>query len=573
MFVKLIVCSICSCKWCILKGWGNRHILLLRICCLLLKCDNFFFEEVSILLAQSAIRKSLYHGTSKEKEQGLEDVIHDHDDKSSDLRNLKQSSINGEDVPEDPFEVPEELRAQLPISFGGSVRDRWESQKPLMDSSKKIHHEMHSNILMKHEEKENPDDASDEPEIGPRRPPADEEENDEFLDTEENLPITSEALLESHDRAVVSLAWDDSGSRLLSGSNDYNVKIFDFGGMKSDCKPFRSLTPSDGYPVVSLSWSPSSDAFFAVTTSNQPKIYDRDGKEQGELPLGDMYIRDMKNTKGHIAPCRGGAWHPTDKATGLTCSEDGTLRVWDLWTLNQKTVIKPTLARPGRVAVTACNYSSDGKMIAGGLFDGTVQLWDVRGKFGHSAAIGIVPQPKAQAIQKQTWSYVSRSGQLLKGAHEPNSDITCLKFSRIDGGKTLISRGADGTLKLWDIRKFKQPLAVAHNLASGYQTTECCFSPDEKLILTGIGIEQKGDTGSLAILDRQNLNMIRRLGVRGSAVAVTWHPRLNQIAIGCGDRNEGAISILYDATMSVRGALMALGRRPRKETSSDYRVS
>lgn len=30
----------------------------------------------------------------------------------------------------------------------------------------------------------------------------------------------------------------------------------------------------------------------------QPKVYNRDGKELGELPKGDMYIRDLKNTKG-----------------------------------------------------------------------------------------------------------------------------------------------------------------------------------------------------------------------------------------------------------------------------------
>lgn len=33
----------------------------------------------------------------------------------------------------------------------------------------------------------------------------------------------------------------------------------------------------------------------------QPKVYNRDGKELGELPKGDMYIRDMKNTKGALA--------------------------------------------------------------------------------------------------------------------------------------------------------------------------------------------------------------------------------------------------------------------------------
>ena len=33
-------------------------------------------------------------------------------------------------------------------------------------------------------------------------------------------------------------------------------------------------------------------------SSPQPKVFNRDGKELGELPKGDMYIRDLKNTKG-----------------------------------------------------------------------------------------------------------------------------------------------------------------------------------------------------------------------------------------------------------------------------------
>lgn len=32
----------------------------------------------------------------------------------------------------------------------------------------------------------------------------------------------------------------------------------------------------------------------------QPKVYSRDGKEVGEFPKGDMYIRDLKNTKGGL---------------------------------------------------------------------------------------------------------------------------------------------------------------------------------------------------------------------------------------------------------------------------------
>ena len=50
-----------------------------------------------------------------------------------------------------------------------------------------------------------------------------------------------------------------------------------------------------------------------VSGSSQPKVYDRDGHELGELPKGDMYIRDATHTKGHQYRCCGGAWHPDER--------------------------------------------------------------------------------------------------------------------------------------------------------------------------------------------------------------------------------------------------------------------
>ena len=43
-----------------------------------------------------------------------------------------------------------------------------------------------------------------------------------------------------------------------------------------------------------------------------------------------MYIRDLKNTKGHISGLTAGEWNPKEKDTILTSSEDGSLRIWDV---------------------------------------------------------------------------------------------------------------------------------------------------------------------------------------------------------------------------------------------------
>ena len=52
--------------------------------------------------------------------------------------------------------------------------------------------------------------------------------------------------------AVTAIALDNAGARLLTGGHDYAVKIFDFGGMKSDAKPFRTLEVEEGHPIVAV---------------------------------------------------------------------------------------------------------------------------------------------------------------------------------------------------------------------------------------------------------------------------------------------------------------------------------
>jgi len=47
----------------------------------------------------------------------------------------------------------------------------------------------------------------------------------------------------------------------------------------------------------------------------QAKLYDRNGLTLGEFMRGDMYIRDMKNTKGHVTGLTCGQWHPSDRNT------------------------------------------------------------------------------------------------------------------------------------------------------------------------------------------------------------------------------------------------------------------
>ncbi|CAA6666491.1 unnamed protein product [Spirodela intermedia] len=394
-----------------------------------------------------------------------------------------------------------------------------------------------------------PEEEEDGAMIGPPRPPPPPQEEEDDGEAMIGPPrpqrpsnLTDSESDDDSDREYVvsALAIDHSGSRVLSGSYDYSVRMYDFQGMNSKLQSFRQLEPSEGHQVRSISWSPTSDRFLCVTGSAQAKIYDRDGLTLGEFIKGDMYIRDLKNTKGHISGLTCGEWNPKVKETILTSSEDGSLRIWDMSDFkSQKQVVKPKLSRPARIPVTSCAWDFEGKRIVGGIGDGSIQIWALKPGWG------------------------SRPDIHAEKAHQ--DDITGLKFST--DGQILLSRSMDGTLK--------KPIKVFEDLPNNYPQTNAAFSPDEQLILTGTSVEKDGASGGLlCFFSRKKLELESRVGISPqlSVVRCAWHPKLNQVFATVGDKKEGGTHILYDPTMSKRGALVCVGRAPRKTSVDDFQA-
>jgi len=196
----------------------------------------------------------------------------------------------------------------------------------------------------------NDSDNDSDDEFGPQpmKPPADIEAKDSKSDHHEDdmssspsdqidkytkskqIPISSEVTLVGHNKPVTCISIEPAGNRLVTGSLDYYLKLFDFGGMDLRHRAFQSLEAEDGQPIISLSHSPSGDKFVVGTASPQPKIFDRDGKEILKFVMGDKYLWDATKTKGHTNAVTCVQWHPDEKNLIITSSKDGTIRVWDI---------------------------------------------------------------------------------------------------------------------------------------------------------------------------------------------------------------------------------------------------
>ncbi|CAA7264705.1 unnamed protein product [Cyclocybe aegerita] len=374
----------------------------------------------------------------------------------------------------------------------------------------------------------------DDEEQGPMplpKPQSDEEpeyDPSEEEDESPTFPTTHEIILKDHTKVVSALALDPSGARLISGSYDYDCKLWDFGGMDMRCKPFKSWEPAGTYYVNDLKFSNDGTKFLCISGTTQARLFDREGEEQTAFVKGDPYIRDMKNTSGHVGELTSCAWHPKDPKLFITSSADSTIRIWDVENKRkQKTVIVvKSKERGARTKVTACNYSPDGSLIGGACLDGALHMW-------------------------QTSSNFVRPNMTIENAHVKGTETGSLVFS-VDK-QTVLTRGGDDTVKLWDLRAFKKPLAVHSGLTTLYPTTNAVFSPDDKFVITGAGSSSKGGQGRLVFLKKDNLEEVKSLAVDATPV---------KIVTGL---SNGQIVVLYSPVTSLNGAKLILSKGPARK--------
>ncbi|XP_024083488.1 gastrulation defective protein 1 homolog isoform X2 [Cimex lectularius] len=363
-----------------------------------------------------------------------------------------------------------------------------------------------------------------------------DESDEEEMDVNKDIPITSNVTMAHGIKPVVALSLDPSGTRLASGSVDYDVRFWDFAGMDSTLQSFRTLTPCGNNPIKALDYSATGDNVLVISGMSQAKVLDRDGHEKFECIKGDQYVSDMAMTKGHVAPLTSGCWHPRVREEFLTTALDSTCRVWVVKRPSKHIGLIKCRAKNGlKTNPTACCYNRDGTIIACACVDGSVQLWDRRKAFVNPL-------------------------KMLRDAHSCNTETSSVTFSY--GGFLIATRGGDDTLKLWDMRNFKKSLFEVDNLYSRYSSTNCMFSPNDSLLMTGVSVEKGESEGKVFFYDTKTLSLSKSLDVCDShVIQVNWHPRLQQIFMGCGD---GTVRAYYGEAKTGRGAQLCAQKNRKK---------
>ncbi|KIK71658.1 hypothetical protein GYMLUDRAFT_977718, partial [Collybiopsis luxurians FD-317 M1] len=311
-----------------------------------------------------------------------------------------------------------------------------------------------------------------------------------------------QAILRGHTGPVHSVAFSPDGKKIVSGSMDCSVQIWDAETGQAEGEPMQGHTKG----VLSVAFSPDGKKIVTGSRDKLLQIWDLEtGNPEGE-PL-----------QGHTHSVYSVAFSQDGRKI-VSGSKDSSLRVWNAVTGSAEG--EPLQGHTGSVYSTA--FSPDGKKIVSGSFDKSVRIWNVEtGKADgelqqhHTASIlSVAFSPNGKSIisgskdkSVQIWNVKSRKpeGELLQGhtdwiysvAFSPDgkraisgsrdktiwhkSWIHSVAFSP-DGTK-IVSGSKDKSLRIWNAETGKAEGEPLQGHAGSVYSA--AFSPDGKKIVSG----------------------------------------------------------------------------------------
>jgi WD40 repeat protein len=207
--------------------------------------------------------------------------------------------------------------------------------------------------------------------------------------------------LEGHSDEVtaVALSWDGRCRRIVSGSRDRTVKVWDL-------ESGRQLHTLKGH----------SDAVTCVTVTPNGRLI-VSGSEDHTLRVWDMEsTQEVRTLPGHSAEVNGVAVTPDGRRV-VSASSDRTLKIWDLESGRE---LRTLNGHNGEVkAVAVC---LDGRRVVSGAFDQMLKVWDL----DSGLELRTLPGHK----DKVTGVAVTQDGRVVSSSYDQT-----LKVWDLDGGR------------------------------------------------------------------------------------------------------------------------------------------
>ena len=420
--------------------------------------------------------------------------------------------------------------------------------------------------------------------------------------------------LRGHTDAVLTLAFSQDGTRLLTGSYDQTARLWNLE--TGACQVFhghdswvwsvgfspdeqRILTTSqDGSALIwSVASGQSQPPFLGHTGPVYGGAFAVDGRlvatagYDGRILLWDpeqlrpfdfgVLASDRRNPpmpsealQGHTAAVRDVRFSP-DGHLLVSGGNDNTVRIWDV---ASRSLLKTLRGHGGRVL--ACALPTDLSYVLSGSHDQRALLWRLEAYeelrvyrsqilSGHrDAVLGAGFSPDGQRIVSasrdrtaQVWDV--ETGEVIQRLKEGH-DFLVSAGRFFPDGKRILTAAVDNTVRVWNVSTGTQQLTLD---ATGV-TAAVDVAADGRWILTGGGREEVDDgagnfTWEAQLWDAETGARVRRLGGHGAEVsAVAIGPRAELLFTGDGrgrcrlwDRRTG--DLLWEQPGHTRGVTVA----------------
>jgi len=284
------------------------------------------------------------------------------------------------------------------------------------------------------------------------------------------LQVTHERnVFKGHEDSVFSVAFSPDGSKIVSGSGDGTIRLWDVNS-GSELAVFKG---HNDY-VLSVAFSPDGSKIVSGSTDHTIRLWDvNSGSELAVFKGHNDYVFSV-------------AFSP-DGQKIVFGSDDKTIRLWDIKSGEQLAVFKGHEDEVFSVA-----FSPDGSKIVSGSWDKTIRLWDI--KSGEQLAVfkghedevfSVAFSPDGSKIVSgsrdktiRLWDIKSRSELAVLKDHK--NSVFSVVFSP-DGSK-IASGSEDNTIRLWDVNS---GLELAVFKGHEYSVFSVGFSPDGSKIVSG----------------------------------------------------------------------------------------
>ena len=277
-----------------------------------------------------------------------------------------------------------------------------------------------------------------------------------------------------HSGPVWSVAFSPDSTRIISGSGDTTIRIWDAGSGAAIGEPLQGHADL----VCSVAFSPDGARAISGSYDRTVRIWD----VVSSTPIGEPL-------RGHTSSVQSVVFSP-DNARIISGSCDKTVRIWDA--VSGAPIGEPLRGHSDIIHSVA--PSPDGARIASGSSDNTVRIWDAMSGApigeplrGHSDwVLSVAYSPNGTLIISSSFDKTARiwdakSGAPISELLQYSSSFRSVAFS--PDGTCIVSGAYDGTIRIWNAIS-GTPIGKPVRGNSG-PVRSVAYSPDGACIVSG----------------------------------------------------------------------------------------